>query len=243
MSRSLTASLLAQITAAVVRPVFFYQGEFASGTVRLWSGVGPITWNGNTWTGAGDLISLSTIDENSEIRAAGFTVSLNGQSASILSLSMAQVRHGLSGKVWIGALDSAGAIVSDPFLAFSGRADAPEIVDEGESATISLAYESRLIDLDKTRERRYTHEDQQIDYAGDYGFEYIPKLQDAQFNWGRGRSVPAAAPSSAPTSGSAGAYWVEGFEGVGGGWYDANGPVGTTPAGNGGFDPTQVGGA
>ena len=232
MARALTAALLAQITAALLRPVFFYEGEFATGTVRGWSGIGSITWDGETWTGAGDLIGFSPIDENSDIRAAGFTVSLNGQSASILALNMAQVRHGYPGKIWVGALDSAGAIVADPFLAFSGRADAPEIVDEGATATITLAYESRLIDLDKTRERRYTHEDQQIDYAGDQGFSFVTKLQDAQINWGRGRDVPAAGPASAPPAPPP--VWVEGFEGQGG--YFTGGEGNTSYGGNAGIE-------
>lgn len=242
MSRALTASLLAQITAAVLRPVFFYEGQFATGTVRLWSGLGTITWDGQSWTGAGDLINFSPIDENSEIRAAGFNVSLNGQSAAILALSMAQVRHGYPGKIWIGAVNDSGAIVSDPFLAFSGRADAPEIVDEGDTATITLAYESRLIDLDKTRERRYTHEDQQIDYAGDQGFSFLPKLQDAQFNWGRGKVPPATSAAAPPAN--AGQYWVEGFEGVGGGWYTDAGPVGGAAVPGADYvDVSNVGGA
>lgn len=197
MARDLTASLVTALTGDTVRAVVFYEGEFSSGTLRFWSGVGQISWNGQTWTGAGNLGSISAIEESSDVRAVGIVCSLSGQSSAILSLVLGAVRQGLEGKVWIGAVDAAGAVVADPFLAFSGFVDVPDTLDEGESATISIRYESRLIDLDKTRERRYTDEDQQIDYAGDSGFAFVPALQDAQITWGVGRGVPATAPAAA----------------------------------------------
>lgn len=207
MSRALAAAMLAQITAGSLRPILFYQGEFTTGTLRLWSGIGTISWNGQLWTGAGTLGTVSAIEETSDIRAVGFQVSLSSQAAAILSLSLAAVRQGYLGYVWLGALDVSGAVVADPFLAFSGRLDVPEIIDEGERATITISYESRLIDLDKTRERRYTHEDQQIDYPGDLGFEYVASLQDAQITWGRGRGIPSTAPAT-PYGDGGGAYEV-----------------------------------
>jgi hypothetical protein len=44
-SRDLAAAQLAMITAAAKRPVLFFEGEFSGGTLRLWSGVGTISWN------------------------------------------------------------------------------------------------------------------------------------------------------------------------------------------------------
>ena len=42
-----------------------------------------------------------------------------------------------------------------------------------------------LIDLNRSRVRRYTNEDQQIDYPTDVGFEYVQSLQDFEIKWGR----------------------------------------------------------
>lgn len=74
-------------------------------------------------------------------------------------------------------------IVADPYLAFVGRLDVPVIDDAGASCVISMQYESRLIDLQRTRERRWTHEDQQIDFPGDLGFEYVTSLPDQVLIW------------------------------------------------------------
>lgn len=203
MARGLTAAMLAAITASTVRPVAFYEGEYATGTLRLWSGVGPIDWDGQTWTGAGHMLSLAPIEESSEVRAVGFSVQLTGEASALLSVNLTAVRQGLPGSVWLGTMDAAGALIADPFLAFAGRLDVPDIVEEGERCTIAVKYESRLVDLDRPRERRYTHEDQQIDYPGDRGFEYVPGLQDAQIVWGRGsgglsQTAPAPGPAADP---------------------------------------------
>lgn len=189
MARNLTASVISAITAPSVRPVVFYEGIFSSGTLRLWSGITSVTWNGQTWLGAGTLLSVAPVPEVSDIRAAGFSVSLTGSSA-LLALNLGAARQGLAGRVWIGCLDADGAILADPFKAFDGRLDVPDILDEGERCTISVKYESRLIDLDRARERRYTDGDQQAEFAGDLGFAFVPTIQDAVVLWGNG--VPSA---------------------------------------------------
>jgi hypothetical protein len=182
-TRDLAAGQLAMIQALAKRPVLFYEGEFTGGTLRLWSGVGTISWNSQSWTGAGTLLGIGPIQETTEIRASGTTLSLNGVSSSIISVALAQCRQGLPGRVWLGGLDSSNAVIADPYMAFEGRLDVPEISDDGETCSVSVSYESRLIMLERPRERRVTHEDQQIDYPGDRFREYITGLQDKVVVW------------------------------------------------------------
>lgn len=191
MSRALTAGLLAAVLAGSIRPRLFYEGVFSTGTLNLWTGERDIVWNSKTWTAAGQMLEISPVEEASEVRAVNFTVALNGESAALLSVNLGAARQGLDGTVWIGALDAAGALIVDPFKAFAGRLDRPEITDDGASCRIAVLYESRLIDLERARARHYTHEDQQIDFAGDRGFEFVPGLQDATIPWGQaGQAVP-----------------------------------------------------
>ena len=58
------------------------------------------------------------------------------------------------------------------------------ISDGGDTATIKLTAESRLIDLDRSRERRFTSEDQKIEFPDDKGLEYVDDLQDKEIVWG-----------------------------------------------------------
>ena len=40
------------------------KAEFDSGTIRLWSGLGDASIDSETYTGAGDLLSISNVEEN-----------------------------------------------------------------------------------------------------------------------------------------------------------------------------------
>lgn len=184
MARDLTASVITQLQSASVEVGILFEGEFASGWVRLWSGIGSLSWDGKTWTGTGNLLGISGIDETAEVRASGMTVSLSGVPSDLLSAALGDARSGRIGRVYL-AFFSGGSIVADPILQFEGRLDVPAIEDGPETATISISYESELIDLERARERRYTPEDQQIDFPGDLGFDYVASLQDAQITWGR----------------------------------------------------------
>lgn len=184
MARDLTASVITQLQAASVEVGVLFEGEFASGWVRLWSGVGTLSWDGKSWSGVGTLLGISGIDETNEIRASGLTVSLSGVPSDLLSAALGDARSGKTGRVYL-AFFSGGSIVADPILQFEGRLDVPAIEDGPETATISISYESELIDLERARERRYTPEDQAIDFPGDLGFAYVAALQDAQITWGR----------------------------------------------------------
>lgn len=186
MARNLTSGVATALAAPIVRPVIFYEGQFATGTLRLWSGLGDFTWNGQTWTGAGQLIGIAPVEEVSDVRAVGFGVSLSAEASAILSLNLGAARQGLPGKVWLGVFDAAGALIADPYLTFSGRFDVPDIVYQGEQSTIQARYESRLIDLDRPRLRRYTDEDQRLDFPTDPGFEFVTLLQDKPVIWGGG---------------------------------------------------------
>lgn len=184
MSRNLTANVITEITSSELEPFLLFQGEFTTGTVRAWSGIGDLIWNGFTWTGTGTLLSVSPVQETAETSANGITVNLNGVPSELLSLALQSCKQGAAGYIYLGFLNS-GAVISDPILLFEGRLDIPSIQEEGDTATISISYESRLIDLERPRETRYTNEDQQREFAGDLGFEFVPKLQDKALTWGR----------------------------------------------------------
>jgi hypothetical protein len=114
------------------------------------------------------------------------TFSLSGIPSEMISISLSQVEHNRPATVWLGALDlSTGALIADPYQLFTGFTDVPTIEEGGDTSTITLTAENKLIDLDRARTRRYTTEDQQIDDPTDLGFEFVPSLQDATVVWGR----------------------------------------------------------
>jgi hypothetical protein len=116
--------------------------------------------------------------------ANGTKATLSGIPSDLVALAMAEPYQGRVVRVYLALLDAAGAIISDPDPLFTGRADVMDITDDGPTATINLSVESRLIDMQRARARRYEHEDQQIDHPGDKFFEYVTQIQDKQIKWG-----------------------------------------------------------
>lgn len=181
--RDLTPDMVTEVTAQSLAPIILMEGEFATGTARFWTGYGTLSWNGADWAGLGHLVELSPIEESTEIAAKGFFVTLGGQDSATLALALAACRQGKPGRFWLGALDAAGAVVGDPYLLRRGRLDTASGVDAGDTATVRVAYEDRMTDLERARDYRYTTESQRLFHPNDLGFEFVPSLQDAVDVW------------------------------------------------------------
>ena len=77
------------------------------------------------------------------------------------------------------------ALIADPVEIFKGRVNQMNI-EAGETATISLTVESRLVDWERPRVSRYNNADQQVAFSGDKGFEFVPPMVEKELIWGRG---------------------------------------------------------
>lgn len=187
MTRAIDSALAAEIVAAQFRPIMLFEGDFgAGGVLRLWTGLGTIVWDSQTWYGAGTLLGVSGVDETVDLRAATLTVTLSGMPPEIIAAALTYAKHGADGKLYFGAFDETTQAAIAPYLVFSGRLDVPAIQTSGDNVTVSVAYESRMIALEIPKTRRYTDQDQKITYPEDRGFEYVAALQDAAIPWGVG---------------------------------------------------------
>ena len=104
-------------------------------------------------------------------------MSLNGIDASLITYALTENYQTRSAKVYLGVLSS-GAVVADPYLVFDGRMDVMTIDDNGETANIAMTAESRLIDLERPKLRRYTSDDQKLNHPNDTGFDFVASLQE-----------------------------------------------------------------
>jgi len=192
---------------------FFVEIEISSTTIRVWSGVGSKSWDSQTWTGVGEFGQVSPVSEETGIVATGATLTLSGIPANLIGYALDEIRHGKKATVWLAALDSAGAVIADPFASFSGLVDSCDIEENAETAAIQITVESELIRLQIPNERRFTHADQILDYPTDKGFEYMTELQEKNLVWGAGSPLPSAGaspPAHPPVHGGSlggGDYW------------------------------------
>jgi len=185
MSRTIAAPTQAELAQAQLAPVIFVELDFASGFIRMWSGVGPISWNGNTWTGGGQLLEVSSIEETKAVEATAASITLSGVPSELVSIAYGDFSQGRPVRIWLGLLNvTTGAVLADPVQIFAGRMDTIGDADSGDTATIQVSAESNLADLDRLRARFYTDQDQQRIFEGDRSLRYIPSMQDRPITWG-----------------------------------------------------------
>jgi hypothetical protein len=194
MSRNLTAAAITEIISQKMTPVLFVQMLFSSGNIYVWSGTYPIiaTMPGGasqTWVGLGNLGTIGAIGETADVAASGVSFMLSGIPASLITSALGEVRQGNPVLIWQGFLTAAGGIVVSPYQAWAGRMDTCAIRETADLAAITITAENRLIDLQKSRERRYEKQDHAIEFAGDLGFDYVPSLQELSVVWGK-KNVP-----------------------------------------------------
>lgn len=191
MARNLSADFITQATAAQSIPIILFQGDFQGSSLRLWNGVGNLSWDSQTWLGNGWLQGVEGGDESVEVEAVSMSVILSGIPSSVFSLILNDQREKLAGLLYIGFLNaSTGAVVSSPYLWWKGQYSHAEIEEGAEGSKVSLVYDSPLVDLDRPKERRWTDESQKQLFAGDRGFEYVVAVSKWPGNWGAERTKP-----------------------------------------------------
>ena len=184
MSRTIPATLIASTTAPQLNPFYATSLDFDAGTVRYWTGYGTITINSATYAGIGALSSISTIEETEDLSARGLTIDLTGVPNDLVAAALTEPYQGRTAAVRFGTLNADTGAVIESITIFSGRMDTMLISNDGKSATIGISVESKLVDFQRTRESRYTHEEQLRRFPADTGLEYVAGLQDKVIYWG-----------------------------------------------------------
>lgn len=205
MSRDLSTGVSDALEDDVIYPFTAVELQFDGGNViRLWTGVGTLVFGGNSWTGAGELLDISSIEETSDISAKGATVTLSGVPSSVLSLALSEPYQGRVGKIYLGLFmigklekESGDYILlqdgsrieletqeTSLTEVFSGFMDRMTIDEQAESSTIGLSLENKLVTLERPRTARYSHEFQRTIDSTDKGLEYVESIQLKEFVWG-----------------------------------------------------------
>jgi hypothetical protein len=184
-SRTLTAGVQTAIAQAQITPLMFVELDFASGFLRLTTAGHDVPWNGHTWTGVGLLGKVDAIGESAALEATGVKLTLSGIDSAIIAIALQEDYQGRPAKLWLAFVNDSGAIVADPLLVFVGRMDTMQVAD-GETATVVLNLENEFAAWDRPRVRRFTNADQQAEYPGDLGFEFVTEAAQSTVTWGYG---------------------------------------------------------
>jgi hypothetical protein len=206
MSRDLSTITIESIEEGVVYPFFATELRFDNNVVRMWTGQGTlILEDGTEWIGLGQLLNISSIEETSEMAVKGASISLSGIPSELLSLALSEPYQGRVAKVYFGTFQQGSVLQESASYIllqngsrinleststgfnelFSGYMDQMNIEESGDTSTIEMAVENKLIDLERARVARYTSGYQKSIYPNDLGLDFIEDLQDKQIPWGR----------------------------------------------------------
>ena len=184
MSRDISAGMLTPLISNYVRPMFMAMLTFRSQTVYVWSGLGSLSYGGDTYLGIGSLGKIGDITEGTDVKAYGTTVTLSGIDPVLFGESMTDVQPGLPAIIYFALVDGNGNIYGTPYPIFSGTIDKPTAQIAPDTLTITLALETRLSNLQRAGQRRYTAADQNIYYPDDSAFDWVEILNDQALIWG-----------------------------------------------------------
>jgi hypothetical protein len=179
-SRQIDSLLNAALNADTISP-FIAVDLDVSTPVYMWSGYGDLIIGSKTYLGAGQLMSISTVEETTEIQAKGASITVTGIPSSFLSLALTEQYQGRECRIYFGLTNDPSGYVE----VFSGELDQMNITEQGDTATIQLLAENILIVLERPVVRRFTAEDQKSRYPNDRGLEFVAGLQDKDLFWGR----------------------------------------------------------
>ena len=190
--RAIEEALADAFTAPLVFPFGAVEMLFDSSPLRLWTGVGNLTLNTQTFLGAGTLLAMSLVEETTQLKAAGMDITLSGQASGLISLALQEKYSGRTVRAYMGGLNTGtGALIGGQQL-FVGYADQmiieqdSEDIEEGGGTTIVLHCDHEFTRLEGKREPRYTSESQRGRYDGDTFFDYVAWLQDREIIWRSG---------------------------------------------------------
>ena len=158
--------------------------EFDSGTLNLWSGIGDFVGSDSlTYTGAGELLNIQNVEEDNELSSTNMTISISGLSENIVTYATTEdyQNRPVTIKMFFFHPDTDDEIGN--VILFKGRMDTLT-VNDGESFSVVISAENKLIDLTRPKNLFYTAETQNFLHSGDKGLEFVAKIREQTVNWG-----------------------------------------------------------
>ena len=213
MSRTLDSNITSAISSGNISPFFAFKLDFENtltGTesLFLYTGQGNLIIDDVLYTGVGSILNFTNIEESADIGAKQVSITLSGIPSTNLSLALQTPYQGREVTISFGIradgtflanedgdfiLNQDGHLIDISTISnedatstlFVGYIDTLDIQEGPETSTITVNLESKLLQLERQKVLRYTSAIQKSLFAGDKGFDFVDKLQDKKFVWGR----------------------------------------------------------
>lgn len=157
--------------------------EHPDGAARFWTGIGPLSWNGYTWTGSGTLGSVAPIRHTSDLAIQEINFGLAGVDPAIVATLDDNVRN-LAGLVWLACVGPGNSVIRDPFQIVDAVLDYQSFsASEEGTVAISITARTGFYTLERALDEAWTTEEQKLLYPTDSGLDLISGLQNQTIQW------------------------------------------------------------
>jgi hypothetical protein len=182
MSRELTSAAQAQASAQYHTLILLGKLEFDD-PVYVHTGIGHITFDGNTYIGVGNFAGVDEARESAKLGPLALDLTLAAPDPSMLAESLDSGNYGDPVTIYAAYRLDDGSIVDDPWVVWSGWFEFASIV-VGNNNAITVTVQHDLSVLEEVGGARFTDEDQQRRYTGDRGFEFVHLPAGQRLQWG-----------------------------------------------------------
>ena len=171
------------------------KAEFETDDILVWTGNDDLVINSETYTGAGTLLAISSIEDTLDLKPTGISIALSGMDSDVLNMALTENYQNRDISVFMGFLMGGSNEVAGVLKVFAGRMVSLSIDDTTDGATVSVEAENRLIDLERPSNLRYTAESQKFIDSTDTSLNRVQQLQDKQIAWGQKQDVQSGSGS------------------------------------------------
>lgn len=180
MPRGLSSSITTELQNQNIKPIVLVEILFPT-PQRITNHYKDISFNSNTYTASGHLLSITTKAENAEVDTGSFQIELSGSDNAFISIVLNNVVSNDNVNVDIAFLNSSDAII-DSFTYDKGFIDSFSI--DTNKSILLLNCSSHFADFSRVQGRKTNTGSQQRFFTGDVGFEFSALTLD-DLKWGR----------------------------------------------------------
>lgn len=181
MSRNLSASLLTQL--ANPTNTFAFLLEINTSTVfRITDHQFDVTYDSNSYTSSGEIISVSTTPETGELKVEETDIVLSNINNTFISVFDDENYIDDTVNIYLAFFDSNESFI-DAFTYFSGNIKTVEVDESKTDSKLTVTCSNHWSNWNLKKGRHYTDNSQQLEFTSDVGLEYA-HVTKADIRWG-----------------------------------------------------------
>lgn len=198
MSRTGVSATYVSSSVVLVQPYIAAYMDFSGSAVRVWTGNATKSlsddFGGGNYLGVGTFGGVSSVTETTDVSAKGIDLTLSGIPTEYVSLALSDNYRGRQVAVYLILFNTAMTSY-EQITMFRGRMNQISINESGETSTLIVSCENRLIELNRTNDVRYTDEAQKQLYPTDTGLKFVSAMANKSIYWGN--SAPGSVGNTA----------------------------------------------